>query len=98
MARWANLKQENEARINEIHSLLSYKKVASYRNLYRYMNRKVEGETLASALSADVLDHDLVMRLLERLWPLAEKTEKSLASNGSGADKINPVIDGSLEV
>lgn len=94
----AILKQENEARLYQLHSLLNQNKLASYRNLYRYMNRQVEGMTLASALSSDTLDHELIVKLLDRLWLLAEKTERSLASNDTPSNAGNPVIDESLEV
>lgn len=94
----AILKQENEARIYELHSLLNHGKVASYRNLYRYINREIEGITLASALSEDTLDHSQITKLLDRLWPLAKKTERSLAFNDSPSSEGNPIIDESLEV
>lgn len=92
------VKQSNEERIEDIYSLLSEAKIASYRNLSRYMNKNVAGVTLAKLLKAEVLDEPAIEKTLTALWPLAHKTETQLSRNTSYGKTGNPVLGGIPEV
>ena len=92
---WLNgtaMKPSNEERVDEIYKLLTQNKVASFKNLYRYLNRNINGQTLNEALTHAPINHGEVRDILTELWPLSEKIERSLSSNSQTLDKENPVI------
>lgn len=87
------LKLANEERIVTIHKLLNHNRSASYKSLYRYMNKQVEGVTLAEVLNSTPLDNRLAREILSKLWPIAERMEKSLAASETRAGSRNPAIE-----
>ncbi len=89
----STIKLANEDKLSSLYGLLNEQKTASYRNLYRYMGREVDGNTLMGLLSADNFDQKLARDMLTKLWPMAERIEKSLASNETKAGSKNPATE-----
>lgn len=87
------LKLANEDRVSSVYQVLNEGKTASYRNLYRYMSKKVDGHTLLDVLSDDSFDEQLAKSILTKLWPMAERIEKSLASDDKKAGDNNPLTE-----
>lgn len=87
------LKLANEDRIVTIHQLLNHNRRASYKSLYRYMNKQVDGITLAEVLNSTPLDGARAREILSKLWPMAERIENSLALNNKKSGTANPVLD-----
>ena len=94
----ASIKPENEDRISNIYRHLKKNKVASFGSLYRYINKNVDNNTLAKALSVEDIDFSSVTNLAGQIWPLAEKIEQVQRPKISSDVKSNPVMDDMTEV
>ena len=90
----APIKNSNQERLESIYQILSERKEASYKNLYRYWNRNIDGVTLASLLKQEYLNKQKISEVLSILWPLAKRTESQLAMRPrKGSAGRNPIFD-----
>lgn len=101
---WLNggpIQQYNQARLEEIYSLLKKNKIADLRNLYRFWSRVVPNQRPLSLLFQDKdLDKKSINLVLSHLWPLAEKEQKREFAKHLSSKQIksNPFLQDIREV